>query len=761
LEFVFLLVFSAIIFAVFYSLLSISGAVIGNDGSVHLGRAQEFLSTGQLSLDNLGWTPPLYQILLAFLISLTGATNIEQFLLLVKISAIAVNWLLFFSMYLVGKRFFNQKIGMVAACLLLLCFPMFEMNMWGGYTTVLGIAFMLLLFLYLPLSVEGNRYLGVVGVFAFALVLSHQLTLFVTALILMPVMLFLIIKTRGKGIKALFFILVGGGFSFFLYYIWAMLPYLDGLIGHIFFEQKAMTYQIPLTSLSAFWSSFGFILLIGIDGLFVALYTLGLKKNYIPCLILISSFLIPLVLAKSYLFGLYLPFQWFIYYVMPPLVIFAAVFLFFIADKALTYYKAHKLRAKRVYTRFILGGAMVFVVVLSCFTFVMRIDTLNACILEVVPLYATSDSQSLQVGKWLKTYYPEQVSVVVTEAPGFWFNAFCDKNVIVEIDPAVERNVISESVLALSYELESPLTLFRAYETKNDIVGEHYVSINHVWWLAALSSIEKDYISYNTNKNEHKEIPLTQMNRQYTLNNSNQTEHTLTITYTNNDLIVSQTQTITTSSYSTQILWNITPINNLVNNVTLHTSTHFNSHFNFKKAYIPNILNWENPWTNPTTIQTIDGATTNFSKTDLLTDNYIAIQDEQNQIYYTTKFHDLPNNGNINSTFGNKQIDSIHLTYTFDQITPNNPTIFSYQTLLFSKESYPQTIHPHQINKIFTTQPNKNFTVDSRNYQTLIKEHNIGFIIYDKNKLNPNFIKWNLSDLIYSNNRYTIFKINN
>ena len=126
LEIAFLTGFSVLILALFYSIISMNGLVLGNDGSVHLERAKEFLSSGQISLANLGWTPPLFQIILAFLITFTGATNIEQYILLVKLLAVVVNWLMVFSVYLIGARFFNKQTGAVAAALLLLCFPMFE-----------------------------------------------------------------------------------------------------------------------------------------------------------------------------------------------------------------------------------------------------------------------------------------------------------------------------------------------------------------------------------------------------------------------------------------------------------------------------------------------------------------------------------------------------------------------------------------------------------------------------------------------------------
>jgi hypothetical protein len=748
---VFLTGFSIVVFVVFYCLTSIGGAVIGNDGSVHLGRAQEFLSTGQISLANLSWTPPMYQILLAFLIALTGITNIDQLLLLVKVSAIVVNWLMFFSMYLLCKRFFDKKTGMVATGLLLLCFPMFELNMWGGYTSVLGIAFMLLVFLYLPLSVEHKSYLIVVGVSAFALVLSHQLTLFVAALILAPVMLFLIIKYKGKGIKALLFIIVGSGVAFFLYYLRAMLPYLGDMIEHIFFAQKAMSYQIPQTSLAAFWSYFGFVLLLGTAGLFVAVYKLWFEKKHVSNLTLVLSFIIPLVLMKSYIFGLYLPFQWFVYYVMPPLVIFAAVFLFFAINESLNYYRLNKARIKRVYVKVVVVG----LIILCCFALVMRGNALGARISGDIPAFATSDSQSLQVGKWFKDNYPASVSVVVTEAPGFWFSAFCEKDVIVEINPAVERNVVSESILALSYEIESPLSLLRAYGAKGDLVSEYYVSVNDVWRVGTFCSIGGDYVSYNVD-GVYKVVPLSQMGRYYTLDRSGQTDHNLTIVYANDDILMSQSQLVTTSSYAAKVSWDIAPVNNPISNVTLYLSTFVS--FNFEKAYLPGILNWENPWDNPTDTHDSYWAVTDFSKTTL-TDDYIAIHDEQNQIYYAMKFNNLPDWGNIGAV-DNMQIDAIRLNYKFEQVSNSNHASFSYQTLIFAEESYHQTVLPSQIKDVFTTQPANYFTIDSRDYLNFIRENNVGFIIYDKNKLDPNIVRCGILEIVYSNDRYAVFRVN-
>ena len=79
--------------------------------------------------------------------------------------------------------------------------------------------------------------------------------------------------------------------------------------------------------------NFGFIFFFALAGIVVSYRILKQKKKPIFYLILMLSFFVPLFFAESYLFGLYMPFQWFIYYLTPPMAIFAAVSLVFIVDK--------------------------------------------------------------------------------------------------------------------------------------------------------------------------------------------------------------------------------------------------------------------------------------------------------------------------------------------------------------------------------------------------------------------------------------------
>jgi hypothetical protein len=731
-----------------------NGLVLGNDPAVHMEKAQIFLQTGKIPLENLGWTPPLFQILLAMLISFTGATTLPQLIFLEKTLAVLIDWLLFFSVYLIGSKFFGKKIGGIAAVLLLFCFPMYELNLWGGYTTVLGMAFMFLLFLYLPSAMKSFGHIIIAFFVAFSLVLAHQLTAFLTVLILPPIILFMLIKSRGRHLKALIAVILGGGIAFFLYYLQAMLPYLDMIIYHVFFMQKATTYQIPATTLSAFMVNFGFVFIISIAGIFIAFFNLRAKKEPLFFLILFLSFLVPLVLAESYLFGLYLPFQWFIYYLMPPMAVFAAVSISFAADQVSAFYLNHETSWKKVRLRVV----TVSVVALVFLLFVFRFGTVYGKIMEGSVYYSTSDIKAYDAGAWLRTNFPDDTAVVVTEVPGFWFRLFSGKTVIAETDPVVERNTIAAAVLELAYEIENPLTLVRAYDmTKGDISDENYVSINDIWYRVSFLSGEGNFISYEANGVYKNTISLSNFNRESIFEDKNSPKK-LIIRYFNDEVSITQTLLFQNDTYPMNVNWTISAVKSEISNVTLYVTNFFDLHFSFTEAYVPGALNWENPWNHPSDYVAEEWAVTNFSRSTL-TDSYLDFYDPTDEVTFALKFEELPDWGNVGA-LGSMQIDAVRFQYNYDKISVNQTDSFAYQVLTLWKNSFPQMQNLSDLKSLFNFKSASSFELASRDYHDYIKQNNIGFIVYDKNQLDTKLVRAKILELVYSNDRYAIFKVN-
>ena len=748
-EIAFFTVFSVLIFVIFYALISMNGVILGNDPSVHLLKSHIFLQTGKISLENIGWTPPLFQILLAMLISFTGATDVGQQIFLVKILAVIVDWLLFLSVYLVGTKFFNKKVGVIASVLLLMCFPMFEVNAFGGYTTVLGMAFILLVLLYSSVAIERFGYIIVTFFAAFALFLSHQLAAFIALFIFPPVLLFMLIKARGAYLKVVIALAVGGGLAFFLYYFRAMIGYIDLVIEYVFFAVKTYAYQIPQVSFNSFMINFGFIFFLALVGIIVSYHVLKIRKKYLPYLILMLSFFVPLFFAESYLFGFYMPFGWFLYYLMLPMVIFASVSVVFFADKFSVFYANHKSLQKNWLKIVTVSMVIVMAVVL-----VFRADVVYGRIMEASVYYATTDVKALDAGVWLSHNYPNNATVVVTQIPGFWFSSFSGKNVIAQTDPTVQRNEIAESVLSLSYEMQDPQNLLRAYQAKGDTTDENYVSINDVWYRVSYSSASGNFVSFNQNGTNYK-FALSDLSRDIYFNEESYPK-TCGFTYSNSYIILTQTMLVQNDTYPINVSWTLCPTKSDISNVTLYISNFFDLQFTFDKAQIPQMMDWINPWDVPSkTTHGTDWAVAFFSNSSLK-NSYIGLYDDKRDIAFAFKFNDLPDWGNIGA-LGNRQIDAVRFQYQFNQINVNQTVARQYQVLTLSKNNYP-ALQPSELQSLFDFKTSP-FSISSRNYKDYIAQNDIQFVVYDKNQLDTKIARSKFLQLIYSNDRYVIFKI--
>jgi hypothetical protein len=757
-EIAFISIFSVLIFVIFYFVISMNGVVLGNDPAVHLEKAKIFLDTGKIPLANLSWAPPLYSILLAMLISLSGATDIGQMIFLVKVVAVISDWLLFMSVYLFGSKFFNKRVGAAAAIFLLMCFPTFEANQFGGYTTVLALAFMFLVLLYTPLAIERFGYLVVTFFVAFGLVLSHQLAAFLAVFIIPPVLLFMLIKSRGAYLKVVFALVLGGGIAFVLYYFQAMSGYLDLVIEYVFFAIKAYAYQIPAVSFGAFMTNFGFIFFLALAGIVISYHSLKIRKKLIVCLILLLSFFVPLFFAESYLVGFYMPFGWFIYYLTPPIAILAAVSLVFFADKFTIFYGKHRQAFKKNWLKI----ATVSIIVLLSLMVVVRSDTVYGRIMEASVYYSTTDMKAYDAGIWLKTNYPENTTVVDTEIPGFWFQEFSGKTVIAQTDPAVQRTEMAESVLSLSYELETPQTLLTAYQAKGDTSDELYVSLDQVWNRISFSSATGDFLLYTANGADYK-LTLSDLSKQIVFEDQTSPKK-ITFVYSNNDVELTKTIVAENNSYSLNVSYSLTPLKSEVSNATLYLSTFFDLRFNLDKAQIPQLMDWINPWDAPAQIKTThetgnnatDWAVASFASSNLK-DSYIGLYDDKNDMAFAFKFNDLPDWGNIGA-LANRQIDAVRFQYQFNAVNANQTVTRSYQVLTLAKSSYP-TLQPDGLAELFNLKVPA-FTVAARDFSDYIR-NGVGFIVYDRNQLDPQMVHSKLLQLVYSNDRYVIFKIIN
>jgi hypothetical protein len=464
------------------------------------------------------------------------------------------------------------------------------------------------------------------------------------------------------------------------------------------------------------------------------------------------SFLVPLVLAESYLFGLYLPFQWFIYYLMPPIAVLGAVSVGFAAEQVFAFYQKYKQSWKKIRLR----AVTVTLVALVCLLLVFRFGTVYGRIMEGSVYYSTSDVKAYEAGTWLKNNYPAETTVVVTEVPGYWFRLYSDKTIIAQTDPVVERNTIAASVLDLAYEIETPLTIVRAYDlTKGHTADENYISINDVWYKVSRSAADGNEIFYRAN-GIYKEVPLSNLTRESVFEDQSSPKK-LTFRYFNDEVSITQTITVQNDTYPITVAWSLSPTETEITDVSLYLSTFFDLQFSFEEAYVPGILNWQNPWSNPSNTNGNEWAVVNFSRSTL-SGNYLGFYDSAKEVVFALNFQELPDWGNVGA-LESMQIDAVRFQYDFEAVNVNETASFTYQYLTFSKTSFLNMPSLTDLKGLFDFKPATTFEVKSRDYHDYIKDYGIGFIVYDKNQLDTKIIGSKLLELIYSNDRYMIFKI--
>jgi len=399
----------------------------------------------------------------------------------------------------------------------------------------------------------------------------------------------------------------------------------------------------------------------------------------------------------------------------------------------------------------------VAIIILVSIMLVYRSDIVYGKIMEASVYYSTTDVKAYDAGVWLNANYPGNSTVIATETPGFWFQEFSGKNVIAQTDPTVQRNEIAESVLSLSYEIEHPQTLIRAYEAGGDISEETYISIDQVWNRVSYFSESGAFLSYTVNGTNYKQIPLANLTKQIVFDEQSSPKK-IELTYSNNYLALTKTTVVENTSYPLDVSWTVTSLKSEVFNATLYLSTFFDLKYDFEKAQIPGLLDWVNPWDAPQPIKTVDGkewAVASFVSANLK-DNYIGVYDDKDSIAFAFKFNDLPVWGNIGA-LGNRQIDAVRFQYQFNDLNVNQSDSRSYQVLTLSKNTFP-ALQPDALIGLFKLKTAE-FTVSARDYTDYIKENNIGFIVYDRNHLDTKMSHSKLLQLIYSNDRYVIFKI--
>lgn len=748
-ERIFAVVFSVLAVALIYILISANGVILGNDPAVHLSKAYEMLETGKVSVSEITWYPPLYRVILAELITFTGAVSIGNAIFLVKVLTVTIDWLLIFSVYLLARRLLNAVTGMIASFLLFLCFPFYEINFWGGYPSLLSIVYLCLLILYLARK-DGYANTLIIFIMAFSIVLTHPFTTFLTILLLIIYTAIVLFIFRDFTRRLLIIAIFGAVAAFILWYFPIMIPYLDVLIAHVFFSQKQYLYLVNRVNLDVFLLNFGYILFLAFFGAVLTVYECKKKKMLDFHILLFLSFLVPLLLTQSYLLGIMLPYDRFIYYLMPSAAAFASAIIYAILKFGT--YITNSVNRKWIHY-FLDGLKLVFTISIIVWLLASRYPVLTSKISEATGYYSYIDLQGCQAASWLKNGYSCKSSIVVTEKPGLFFGLFSDKKAFMETNPVVERAALAETVLSLAYEIENPVTLYRVYEGRMPYELDRFNVLEHnVWRRVSFMYDQESELSY-VEDGENFSVRLSDLNRKINWIWENGSKKLQILYFVEGKFLLVERVEMRNGELPANISWALTPLGGSIKKMQVHLSIHLDLNFYFEKAYVPGILNWENPLDKPSYRDEREKWVLTFFTSENLTGKAIAVYSSVNRTFYAVKFAEFPDLGSLGALV-NRQIDALRLTYDFENL--NQTVSFSYSLINFSEESF-QGLDLSKFEELFELK--SNFEIQYRDYLTYIKEFEIRFLVFSKESFRSQLLNSRFLQLIYADDKHAICKV--
>jgi hypothetical protein len=470
-------------------------------------------------------------------------------------------------------------------------------------------------------------------------------------------------------------------------------------------------------------------------------------------LLLALSFLVPLLLSQSYLFGIYLPYQRFIYFLLPPLVIFAAVTFNLVLDGAFWSF-FNRSPARR---RLVLKAVSLLIFASLVGVMVMHFQTLSGKVGEDVQYYSTSDVGAFQVGSFLQQNFPNPADEgVVTEKPGHWLTMFANKTIITETDPLVDLSYNADCVLDLSYEIMHPLTTVKVYTAKTNVSDASFLKINTIWHEIAFSPMNESYFSYRDPNGTLCTFYLSDLTRVVSMDVANSTT-SITVTYSNDLFVVSENILVENDTYPLTITWSVSALKGDLDYGVLYLTQYFEPTYFFDEVNFPGVLNWSNPVVEPSKQVPGHYAITYFSRDNLTQGARADFYASPNGTAYAYNFLDLPDWGIIGA-LGNGRVDVFHWEYHFLKVT-SQPWSVRYQTLTFSMESYSQLVNPRNMDNLFSLRTAEPFEVECRNFASIIRDNNVAFVVFDVTRFDLQVLKSGWVQLVYQNDKYLVLKI--
>jgi hypothetical protein len=383
----------------------------------------------------LSVTNPGYHIFAVFIITMTGAPD---YLVQAAVASL-FSALLVLCAFLLVRRVWGELAGFIVAVLVTFSASDIVMLNWAGYPNIVALALIPILFyIFLqPTKLLSKSYLVVISLIISALFLTHLFSALVFLAITLVTMVSSVLfsKRTGFGIKQALFWLMPIVFGVLL-----VSPYLVNIVPVYFGSEGAITGTVAVMKQAVVETRLipTLILCLGIIPIFLFFIFSKYQKVkffYFTAILFASWLIVPLAASQSYLFGVFLDYERFLYFLSLPVIICIGIIIAntpniiaqfpFFRDlgKTKLKYRLH-VRPKTVLISILL--------IISLLTPMFALPNIGASQTNFFQVMNPSGYEAIQ---WIRDNTPVD-SVCVADAEfGWWLSGFAQRPTLSAVNP--------------------------------------------------------------------------------------------------------------------------------------------------------------------------------------------------------------------------------------------------------------------------------------------------------------------------------------
>ena len=269
----------------------------------------------------LSVTNPGYHIFAAFIISMTGLPDyLAQALVASLFSALIV-----LCAFLITRQVWGELAAFVVAVLATFSVSDIVMLSWAGYPNIITLMLIPIVFyLFLqPSKLSSKSYLAVASILVSAIFLTHVFSAFVFVAITVFALLVCVVFSKKTGLSK------KQAISWLMPIVLGALlvsPYLVNIIPVYFSSEGTITGAVSETSQAILETRLIPLEIIGLSLISVFLFFVFSKYQMgkffsVPAILFASWILVPALATQSYLFGVYLDYERFLYFLALPVIV--------------------------------------------------------------------------------------------------------------------------------------------------------------------------------------------------------------------------------------------------------------------------------------------------------------------------------------------------------------------------------------------------------------------------------------------------------